>query len=127
LISYKSYGIISHKNIGKEVNNMDSRKHIPPRLRKIQSKLRQLINQGRFIKGTIYYLRNTCGKENCKCRKGEKHESLYIQQVKKHKTKKSIIPKAKWDEVKQKNKNYREIIQLMEEVSDYEWEHLKEN
>lgn len=104
---------------------MQNRSHIPPNLRKLQSKLRQLINQYRFIKGSLYFLRNTCGKKNCKCTKGEKHESLYIQQVKKNKTRKSIIPKAKWEEIRQMNDRYREILDLIEKISDYEWKQLK--
>ena len=105
---------------------MENRNLIPPYLRKIQSKLRQLINQKRFIKGSLYFLRNTCGKKNCKCTKGEKHESLYIQQVKKNKARKSIIPKPKWEEVRQMNNRYKEILDLIEEISDYEWKHLKD-
>ena len=105
---------------------MESRKHIPQYLRKAQSRLRQLINQKRFIKGTLYLLKNTCGKQNCKCAKGEKHKSLYIQQTKKKNVRKSIIPKVKWEEVKQMNNRYREILTLIDEISDYEWEHIKD-
>ena len=105
---------------------MENRSHIPTHLRKIYSKLRQIISQKRFIKGSLYYLRNTCGKKNCKCTKGEKHESLYIQQVKKNKARKSIIPKSKWDEIRQMNNRYKEILKLLEQISDYEWEHIKD-
>jgi hypothetical protein len=105
---------------------MVKRNQLPASIRMIHSKLRQLINQQRFIKGSLYYLRNTCGKKNCKCAKGEKHVSLYIQQVKNNKTKKSIIPKSKWDEVRQMNNRYKEISKLIEQVSDYEWKHLKD-
>ena len=74
---------------------MEKRNNIPPNIRIYFSKLRKLINQRRFIKGSLYYLRNTCGKANCKCARGEKHISLYIQQVKNKKRRKSIIPKSK--------------------------------
>lgn len=105
---------------------MENRSHIPSHVRNIHSKLRQIINQKRFIKGTLYYLRNTCGKENCKCAKGEKHVSLYIQQTKKNKVRKSIIPKSKWDEIRQMNNRYKEILKLLEQISDHEWEHIKD-
>ena len=105
---------------------MENRSHLPSHVRKIHSKLRQIINQKRFIKGTLYYLRNTCGKKNCKCAKGEKHESLYIQQVKNNKARKSIIPRAKRAEIRQMNNRYKEILKLLEQISDYEWEHIKD-
>jgi hypothetical protein len=105
---------------------MGKRNNIPPNIRIYFSKLRKLINQKRFIKGTLYYLRNTCGKANCKCARGEKHISLYIQQVKNKKARKSIIPKSKWDEVRKMNNQYKEILELLGKISDYEWEHLKD-
>lgn len=103
-----------------------SRAHIPSTLRSTYSKLRKLINQNRFIKGSIYYLKNTCGKKNCKCAKGEKHLSLYIQQTIKGKTKKTLVPKPRWDDIKEMNKRYKEIQECLEEISSYEWEHIKD-
>lgn len=105
---------------------MESRKHISTKLRTTLSKLHQLINQRKFIRGTLYYLRNTCGKSYCKCARGERHISLYIQQTKNRKVKKVLIPKSRHKDVEEMNKRYREILKLLEEVSDYEWEHLKE-
>jgi hypothetical protein len=107
---------------------MQHRNHIPAKLRNTFSKLHQLINQKRFIRGSFYYLRNKCGKKNCKCTKGEKHISLYIQKnIKgKGKIKKTLIPKHRWEDVKEMNKRYKEILNLLDEVSDYEWEHIKD-
>lgn len=107
---------------------MQHRSHIPDKLRKTFSKLHQLINQRRFIRGSFYYLRNKCGKKNCKCAKGEKHISLYIQKnmKEKGKIKKTLIPKSRWEDVKEMNKRYKEILNLLDEVSDYEWEHIKD-
>jgi hypothetical protein len=104
------------------------RNHIPAKLRNTFSKLHQLINQNRFVRGSFYYLRNKCGKKNCKCAKGEKHISLYIQKnVKgKGKTKKTFIPKHRWEDVKEMSNRYKEILTLLDEVSDYEWEHIKD-
>jgi len=103
---------------------MQPRKHIPVKIRGIYSKLHKLINQ-KFIKGSIYELRNTCGKKNCKCTKGEKHLSLYIQQTTKGKKKKTLISKPDWDEVRQMSKRYKEIQDCLEAISVYEWENIK--
>ena len=76
----------------------------------------------------FYYLRNKCGKKNCKCAKEEKHISLYIQKTMKGKgkIKKTLIPKSRWEDVKEMNKRYKEILNLLDEVSDYQWEHIKD-
>jgi hypothetical protein len=104
---------------------MPHRNHIPEKIRNALSKLHQLINKGRFIRGNLVYLRNKCGKKNCKCYKGERHVSLYIRQSFKGKPKMILIPKAKWEELKEMNDRYKEILRLLEEVSIYEWEHIK--
>ncbi len=113
---------------------MQQRNHIPAKLRNTFSKLHQLINQKRFIRGSFYLLRNKCGKKNCKCAKGEKHISLYIQKNMKGKgkgkgkgkIKKALIPKRRWEDVKEMNNRYKEILNLLDDVSDYEWEHIKD-
>lgn len=104
----------------------DNRSGIPKNVREILSKLHKLINQKRFIRGSLVYLRNTCGKSNCKCYKGELHVSLYIRKSQNGKPKKKIIPKTKWEQVREMNRRYKEILTLLDEVSDYEWERLKE-
>lgn len=104
---------------------MKHRKHIPQNIRNILSKLHQLINKGRFIRGNLVYLRNKCGKKNCRCAKGERHTSLYIRQSLKGKPKMTLIPKSKWEEIKEINGRYKEILRLLEEVSLYEWDHIK--
>jgi hypothetical protein len=103
-----------------------NRNNIPKRLREIFSRLHQLIEQKRFIRGTLVLLRNKCGKKNCKCSTGQRHISLYIRQSLKGKPKMTLIPKKKWEQVQEMNKRYKEIQQLLEEVSLYEWEHLKD-
>jgi len=105
---------------------MDHRNHIPNSLRSTFSQLHKLIEQKQFIRGSLVYLRNTCGKENCKCAKGERHVSLYIRQSKDGKPKTTLIPKANWDKVKKMNKRYKEIQDLLEKISVYEWEHIKD-
>jgi len=107
-----------------EMKQMEHRSHVPEKLRHNFSRLHQLINQKKFIRGSLVYLRNTCGKKNCKCSKGEPHLSLYIRKSQNGKPKMKFVPKTKWDEVKEMNSRYKEILTLLDEVSDYEWEHI---
>lgn len=105
---------------------MQPRNSIPQTIRNALSKLHQLINQKRLIRGSLVYLRNKCGKPNCKCARGEKHISLYIRKTVKGKPKMTLIPRVKWEELKELNDRYKEIKKLLEQVSDYEWQHIKE-
>jgi len=105
---------------------MDHRNHIPENLRKVYSQLHQLIDKKQFIRGTLFYLKNTCGKKNCRCAKGERHVSLYIQQSLNGKLRTTLIPKVNWDKIKEMNKRYREIQKLLEAISAYQWEHIKD-
>lgn len=98
----------------------------PRDVREILSNLHKLIRQGRFIRGSLVYLRNKCGKSNCRCYKGEPHISLYIRKSQNGKPKMKIIPKAKWDQVREMNSRYKEILALLDEVSDYEWQSIKD-
>lgn len=101
---------------------MRHRSHIPPKLRDAHTKLHQTIDRGRFIKGSMVTLRNTCGKENCRCAGGERHESLYLSQSLKGKQRMMTVPGAKRREVEQMVKRYRRIRELIDRVSSLEWE-----
>ena len=103
---------------------MEHRSHIPEELRNTLSQLHQLINQKKFLRGTLVYMKNTCGKKNCKCYNGELHLSLYIRKSQNGKPKMKFVPKTKWDEVKEMNSRYKEVLTLLNEVSDYEWDHI---
>lgn len=46
----------------------------------------------RFIKGSVVVLKVTCGKANCRCMKGEKHQAIYLSQSVNGKTRITYIP-----------------------------------
>jgi len=66
-----------------------------------------------------------CGKPNCKCRRGEKHLSLFLTRGKEGKIEELYIPREKEELVRQWVKNYREIQELLEKISSLYWERLK--
>lgn len=105
---------------------MKPRNYIPQQLRAIFSKIHKLVDEKKFIRGSLVYLRNKCGKKNCRCTRGERHISLYIRKSDKGKPKMTLISRKKWGEVREMNKRYKDILALLEEVSNYEWEHLKD-
>ena len=99
-----------------QINNVH-RSNIPKRLREVFSRLHKLIEQKRFIRGTLVYLKHKCGKSNCKCATGQPHVSLYIRQSLKGKPKMTLIPKVKWGQVQEMNNRYKDIQLLLEELS----------
>ena len=98
----------------------------PKSVRNAISQLHLLLNNSTFIRGTPTFLRNTCGKPNCKCTRGEKHLSLYIRQSLNGKLKTVLVPHSRWDDVQLMAQNYKKIIELLEIVSAFEWNHLKD-
>lgn len=56
-------------------------------------------------------MKRECGKENCKCKKGEKHQSKYLAFSHNAKTKLQYIKAKDELEVTQKTDNYRKFRQ----------------
>ena len=54
---------------------------------------------------------------NCKCMKGYKHESLYISQGFKGKTRMIYVPKSSSKKVRQYVEHYHEIKRFLDESS----------
>lgn len=89
-----------------------------------RSRLLSLIREGPILRGTLSILRNTCGKPNCKCARGEKHESLYVSQSRQGKLHSRYIPKAMREQVSQWIERYHKIQNLLEELSQEYWREL---
>ena len=104
---------------------MRHRSHLSEKERRCTSKLIALLNQGHVLKGTTYVLRNTCGKPNCKCARGEKHETLYVARSRRGKRQARTIPKPLRDEVLKWIGRYSEIDELLDQLSDESWQVLE--
>lgn len=92
--------------------------------RRFQSKLVSLLRQGPLMKAATYVLRNTCGKPNCKCAAGEKHETPYVARTREGKRQGRSIPKSLREEVPQWIERYERIEKLLEELSEESWQEL---
>jgi hypothetical protein len=71
-------------------------------------------------------MRNTCGKENCKCARGEPHRSLYLSRSIKGKQKMMLIPAPLHTEVRGMVERYRKILDQIDGISALEWERIEE-
>lgn len=60
----------------------------------------RLLKQERFVKGSLVYLRTSCGKPNCRCRRSKKHRHgprLYVSIILQGRQRMVYVPKA-WEE-----------------------------
>lgn len=90
-----------------------------------RSRLKPQISWGEFVRGTLTVRQHTCGTAGCKCYKGDKHKSMYISRSKNGKMQQLYIPKEKETQVKQWVIRYREVLKLLENISDSYWDRLK--
>ena len=94
--------------------------------RELRSRIAQLVSNQWFLRGTLSGRAGKCGKPNCRCAKGELHESLYLVQSHDGKYRQNCVPKAWRERIRRGVKDYQERQRLIEEVSELEWIRLKE-
>ena len=101
-----------------------SRSSLPAGERKRRSRLTQMVSGRRFLRATLAPRLRRCGKPNCRCAHGELHASLYLVQSQGGKPRQVFVPKAWEARLRQSVAGYREIQQLLEELSEVEWQRL---
>ena len=70
-----------------------------------------------MMRGTLSVRERTCGKQNCKCARGEKHSSLYIVIGLDGKYKQICVPRSREAEVRNWVLQYQRAQELIEEIS----------
>jgi len=103
-----------------------NRADLSPRERRFRSRLAQLAHDHWVLRGTLSVRTRRCGKPNCHCSQGELHASLYLVQSHDGKLRQVCIPKRWEDRVRQAVNDYQELQRLLEEVSELEWQRLRE-
>jgi hypothetical protein len=78
------------------------------------------------IRGSLVSMKRYCGKTNCKCMKGYKHESLYISQGFKGRTRMIYVPRSSVKKVHQYVHHYQEIKKFLNESSQINIQKLME-
>lgn len=92
--------------------------------RRRRSRLTQLVSGWRFLRGTLAPRLRRCGKPNCRCARGERHLSLYLVQGRNGKPRQVFVPKPWEERIRRSVQGYQEIQQLLEELSEVEWQRL---
>ena len=96
-----------------------------PEERRLRSRLRQILNRSGVLHGTLVRRRRVCGKPNCRCARGQKHESLYLVVTEGGKGRQLYVP-AEWeDTVREWIANYNKTREFMEDLSAVHWEKVR--
>jgi hypothetical protein len=85
--------------------------------RKRDALLKEMAACKPFVDGSVVKVRRKCGNENCRCARGEKHESLYLQYKVKGVTTGIYIPAELEEEVREWSREHKRIKAAMREVS----------
>jgi hypothetical protein len=94
--------------------------------RSVRSRLAQLASTRWFLRGTLSERAGTCGKPNCRCAQGELHRSLYLIQSQGGKLRQLCVPQAWQARVRDAVQAYRQLQELLEAVSEAEWQRLRD-
>lgn len=94
--------------------------------RRTRSRLAQLLSQRGVIRGTLLARKRKCGKANCRCARGEGHESLYLVISQDGRTRQLFVPKDWESRVRRWVEDYHRARELMEEVSRIHWDKVRD-
>ena len=93
--------------------------------RHARSQLAQVISQRGVIRGTLLVRKRKCGKANCRCARGEGHESLFLVVSENGRTRQFFVPKDWESRVQQWVADYHRVRNLLEDVSRIFWDKLR--
>ena len=94
--------------------------------RELRSELRKILSNGGVLHGTLLQRRRVCGKPNCKCTRGEKHESFYLVVTEGGQSRQLYVPKDWEPTVRQWVQDYQRARELMDEVSRLHWQKVRQ-
>ena len=93
--------------------------------RHARSQLAQVLSQRGVIRGTLLVRKRKCGKANCRCARGEGHESLFLVISENGRTRQFFVPKDWESRVRQWVADYHRVRNLLEDVSRIYWDKLR--
>lgn len=92
------------------------------RARSLRSRMRKI---GSMMQGSVVYRQMTCGKPNCRCRKGFPHAYLCVTYKDQGKTKTIYVNKTREGEALILARNYKQHKLLLRELTRVNLEILK--
>jgi len=93
--------------------------------RRARSQLAQLLSQRGVIRGTLLVRKRKCGKPNCRCARGDGHESLFLVISENGRTRQLFVPKDWESRVRLWVEDYHRARELLEDVSRIHWDKVR--
>ena len=103
-----------------------ARAKLSARERNFRSRMAQLASGPYLLRGNLSERSLKCGKPNCRCARGQLHHALYLVQSQQGKLRQICVPAAWQPRVRQAVQDYHLLQQLLEEISELEWQRLQE-
>ena len=94
--------------------------------RQLRSAINRLLSQQGVIHGTLITRQRVCGKTNCRCAKGQLHESLYLVVTEAGKGRQMYVPRQLEMPVRQWIEQYDQARRLMDELSNLHWQKIRQ-
>ena len=94
--------------------------------RELRSAINRILSQQGLIHGTLIVRKRVCGKGNCRCAKGQLHESLYLVVTQDGKGRQMYVPRQWEPAVRQWIEQYTQARRLMDELSDMHWQKVRQ-
>lgn len=109
----------------------DNLSKLPPNIRKssevkLRAKIHDLVKNNNILHGTLNPRLRVCGKKNCKCASGDRHEALYLVSKRDGKLRQLFVHPDFHDDVRQWVANYQVLQQLIDELSELSWQRAKD-
>ena len=94
---------------------------MPADERRLRSELNKLLSQQGLLHGSLVRRRRVCGKANCKCTRGHRHEGLYLVVTENGQSHQLYIPKEWEQTVQHWIEQYAKARELMDDLSRIHW------
>lgn len=94
--------------------------------RDLRSRPAKRVSSQGLVRGNMVLTRRTCGKESCRCRRGERHLHWYLGFADQATTKMMCVPRDWEDKVRGWVDNYHQVLDLLEQLSRLYVQRLKE-
>ncbi len=86
-------------------------------IKRRNARLRKLPSLSPFVAASLVTIRRRCGQPNCHCASGEGHPATILSFKEDGKPRTAYVPVDKIEEVKQWVENYKELKELIKEIS----------
>jgi hypothetical protein len=82
-----------------------------------RDRVRDLLREDGLMRGNISVRQRVCGKSNCRCAQGRRHEAMVVVYRRENRTTQLYVPKSYEARVRQWVKRYGEVRELLEKLS----------